>query len=120
MLGQVRGSDPNRDGFRAGQLHTQRVRPESGLVSDCRSYWGISAWAGVLAFRGREVRRWEPKRLRLRLFSVPAASRHARQEVVRVKELAASALWLVDAVSRQRDLVGPAPGCRRCGCVRSS
>lgn len=86
MPGQVRGSDPNRDGFRAGQLHTQRVRPESGLVSDCRTYWGISAWAGVLAFSGREVRRWEPKRLRLRLFSVPAASRHARQEVARVKE----------------------------------
>ena len=86
----------------AGYAHSPPIR--------ATSYWGISAWAGVLAFSGREVRRWEPKRLRLRLFSVPAASRHARQEVVRVKELAASALFLVDAVSRLRDLVGPAPG----------
>jgi len=33
----------------------------------------ITAWTQLLAFTGHEARRWEPKRLRYRLFTVPAA-----------------------------------------------
>jgi len=32
----------------------------------------ITAWTQLLAFTGHEARRWEPKRLRYRLFTVPA------------------------------------------------
>ena len=33
----------------------------------------LTAWMQLLAFNGHPARRWEPKRLRLRLFTVPAA-----------------------------------------------
>jgi len=33
----------------------------------------ITAWMQMLALTGHDARRWEPKRLRLRLFTVPAA-----------------------------------------------
>ena len=36
----------------------------------------LTAWMQTLALAGHEARRWEPKRLRLRLLSIPA--RHAR------------------------------------------
>lgn len=71
----------------------------------------ISAWAGLLGFGEDEARRWEPKRLRLRVFSIPAVlARHARRIVVRVKETAQSAQLLISAITRLRDLPGPAPG----------
>lgn len=43
----------------------------------------ITAWAQLLAFTEHPARRWEPKRLRLRLFSIPAQlARHARRTVL--------------------------------------
>lgn len=42
----------------------------------------ITAWMGLLEFADQPARRWEPKRLRHRLFQVPATiARHARQQV---------------------------------------
>ena len=32
----------------------------------------ITAWMQMLALNGHQARRWEPKRLRLRLFTFPA------------------------------------------------
>jgi hypothetical protein len=31
----------------------------------------LTAWMQLLALTGHDARRWEPKRLRLRLFSIP-------------------------------------------------
>ncbi|ANY06552.1 IS1380 family transposase [Pseudonocardia sp. HH130630-07] len=43
----------------------------------------ITAWAQMLAYTDHPARRWEPKRLRLRLFSQPAQrARHARRTVL--------------------------------------
>ena len=43
----------------------------------------VTAWTQLLAFGGHAARRWEPKRLRHRLFSLPAQLvRHARQTVL--------------------------------------
>lgn len=71
----------------------------------------ISAWTELLAFGEHEARRREPKRMRFRLFAIPAVlTKHARRIVVRVEETAASALLLVDAITRLRNLIGPAPG----------
>lgn len=71
----------------------------------------VSAWAGLLGFGEDEARRWEPKRLRLRVFQVPAVlARHARRVVVRVKDTAPSARLLISAITRLRNLPGPAPG----------
>jgi hypothetical protein len=49
----------------------------------------LTAWMQTLALPGHEARRWEPKRLRLRLFSIPA--RHARTGRRRLLHLAATA-----------------------------
>jgi hypothetical protein len=49
----------------------------------------LLAWMQTLALTGHEARRWEPKRLRLRLLSIPA--RHARTGRRRLLHLAATA-----------------------------
>jgi hypothetical protein len=51
----------------------------------------LTAWLQMLALHDHHARRWEPKRLRLRLFSIAARiTRHARQTRLR---LAAHAPW---------------------------
>ena len=58
----------------------------------------------TLALTGHDARRWEPKRLRLRLLSIPA--RHARTGRRRLLHLAATApftalaLQALDALTR--------------------
>nr|WP_051191987.1 IS1380 family transposase [Microbacterium luticocti] len=43
----------------------------------------ITAWAGLLAHPEHEARRWEPKRLRHRLFTIPATiARHGRRTIL--------------------------------------
>ncbi len=49
----------------------------------------LVAWMQTLALAGHEARRWEPKRLRLRLLTIPA--RHARTGRRRLLHLAATA-----------------------------
>ncbi len=69
----------------------------------------LHAWAQMLAFDDGEARRWEPKRLRLRLFSIPARiTRHARRVNLRLSTTAAYADLLVTALGRLTQL--PAPG----------
>lgn len=51
----------------------------------------LTAWMQTLALAGHNARRWEPKRLRLRLFTIAARiSRHARRTTLR---LSAHAPW---------------------------
>jgi hypothetical protein len=74
----------------------------------------LTAWMQTLALAGHEARRWEPKRLRLRLFSIPA--RHARTGRRRLLHLAAApftalALQALDALARlSGPAAAPAPG----------
>ena len=64
----------------------------------------LLAWMQTLALTRHDARRWEPKRLRLRLFSIPA--RHARTGRRRLLHLAATApftelaLDALDALAR--------------------
>jgi Transposase DDE domain group 1 len=52
----------------------------------------LIAWAQTLALHDHPARRWEPKRLRLRLFSIAGRiSRHARRTQL---QLAARAPWV--------------------------
>ena len=47
----------------------------------------LQAWSGMLALAGHEARRWEPKRLRYRLYTIPATlARRARRVVVHLTE----------------------------------
>jgi Transposase DDE domain group 1 len=63
----------------------------------------LTAWMQLLALTGHDARRWEPKRLRLRLFSIPA--RLARSGRRAVLHLAAHAPWtglLLNAITTLR------------------
>jgi hypothetical protein len=35
----------------------------------------LQAWSGLLAFPTHEIRRWEPKKLRMHIYTVPATIR---------------------------------------------
>ncbi len=68
----------------------------------------LTAWTQLVALTGHPARKWEPKRLRLRLFSVAARiTRHARQTRLR---FSASAPWsslIVAAIDRLTALPAP-------------
>lgn len=68
----------------------------------------ITAWMQLLALAGHQARRWEPKRLRLRLFSI-AGKLAATGRTVTMR-LSAHAPWsrlLTDAVTALRTLHAP-------------
>ena len=47
----------------------------------------LLAWMGMLALTSHDARRWEPKRLRLRLFTIPATiARTARQTILHLSK----------------------------------
>ena len=68
----------------------------------------ITAWTQMLALTDHPARRWEPKRLRLRIFSLPAdLAHHARAVLL---HLPASAPWtnlVITGVTRLRALAVP-------------
>ena len=68
----------------------------------------ITAWAQMLALADHPARRWEPKRLRLRIFSLPAdLARHARTTML---HLPAHAPWtplVLDGLARLHALAVP-------------
>jgi hypothetical protein len=69
----------------------------------------LTAWMQMLALAGHEARRWEPKRLRLRLFSI--AGRLADHGRTRRLHLSAHAPWaelLAEMITSLQTL--PAPG----------
>lgn len=68
----------------------------------------ITAWAGLLAHPQHEARRWEPKRLRYRLFTIPATiARHGRQTILHLSNRSRWAPIALAAISRLRALPAP-------------
>jgi Transposase DDE domain group 1 len=68
----------------------------------------LLAWMQTLALTGHDARRWEPKRLRLRLLTIPA--RHARTGRRRLLHLAATAPFTalaLQALDTLAQLTGP-------------
>jgi Transposase DDE domain group 1 len=61
----------------------------------------LTAWCQLLALHDHPARRWEPKRLRLRLFSIAARiTCHARRTRLRLSTHAPWADLLLTALSR--------------------
>jgi len=61
----------------------------------------LLAWMGMLALTSHDARRWEPKRLRLRLFTIPATiARTARQTLLHLSDRAPWASAAADAITR--------------------
>ena len=70
----------------------------------------LTAWMQTLALTGHDARRWEPKRLRLRLFTIPAIiARRARTRVLHLAQHAPWATVVHDGLTALRGL-RPAPG----------
>jgi hypothetical protein len=68
----------------------------------------VTAWMQLLALTGHQARRWEPKRLRHRLFTIPAAlTRGARQVRLRVSDRAPWAQLVHDAITTLHALLRP-------------
>jgi Transposase DDE domain group 1 len=68
----------------------------------------ITAWTQLLGYTEHPARRWEPKRLRLRLFSLPAqAARHARRVVLHLPAHAPWSSLVLDGLTRLRALSVP-------------
>ena len=68
----------------------------------------ITAWTQLLAYTEHPARRWEPKRLRLRLFSLPAQiARHARRTMLHLPAHSPWSTLLCDGLTRLRALTVP-------------
>ena len=68
----------------------------------------ITAWAGLLAHPQHAARRWEPTRLRHRLFTIPAAlARHGRQTILHLSNRSRWAGIILAAIHRLRALPAP-------------
>ena len=64
--------------------------------------------APLLALHTHPARRWEPKRLRLRIFSLPAdLARHARTTVLHLPAHAPWEALAIDGLARLRALAVP-------------
>ena len=65
----------------------------------------LTAWTQMLALTDHQARRWEPKRLRLRLFTIAGRiARHARQIHLRLASHAPWTQLLLTAHQRLHDL----------------
>ena len=68
----------------------------------------LTAWMQLLALTGHDARRWEPKRLRYRIFSVPAQlARTGRRVLLHLNRRAPWAAMVADAVHHLRALAVP-------------
>lgn len=68
----------------------------------------LTAWLQLLGLHGHDARRWEPKRLRLRLYTIPATlARHSRQAVLHLAETAPWASLATTGITRLRQLAAP-------------
>jgi hypothetical protein len=68
----------------------------------------VTAWMQMLALAEHDARRWEPKRLRLRLFTIPAAIAHTgRRTLLHLSQRAPWADIVNNAVTLLRQLADP-------------
>ncbi len=68
----------------------------------------VTAWMQILALTGHDAHWWEPKRLRLRLFTIPAVlTRRARRQMLHLAEHPPWANVVHDGLHRLR---GPRAG----------
>lgn len=86
-------SAPGEDRIRCAKDTGLRNLPLHGF--DANRIWlalvalatDLTAWTQLLAFTTEQARRWEPKRLRLHLSTIPASiAHHARTRILHLKK----------------------------------
>lgn len=69
----------------------------------------LTAWTQMLGFADHQARKWEPKRVRLRIFSIAGRiSKHARRIHLRLSKNATWSALIVTALTRLEALPAPA------------
>ncbi len=69
----------------------------------------IQAWTGLLALAGHEARRWEPKKLRYRLYTIPATiARRSRRRILHLSNRSPWATLILEAIQQLHRLPAPA------------
>ena len=68
----------------------------------------LTAWMGMLAFTGHEARRWEPKKLRYRIFTIPATLARSGRRIW--LHLSARSPWSALTLTGLARLADLAPG----------
>ena len=69
----------------------------------------LTAWLQMLTLVGHSARRWEPKRLRLRLFSIAGRlAHHSRRTVLHLSNSNRWTSLLIDMLDKLRALPAPA------------
>lgn len=69
----------------------------------------LTAWTQMLGFTDHNARRWEPKRLRLRIFSIAGRiANHARRTHLRLSKDATWSDLIITALTRLAALPAPA------------
>ncbi|GAA3873419.1 hypothetical protein GCM10022275_23100 [Tessaracoccus defluvii] len=69
----------------------------------------LQAWSGMLAMAGHEARRWEPKRLRYRLYTIPATlTRRSRRVVLHLTKQSPWSGLIINGLQRLRAHPAPA------------
>jgi len=68
----------------------------------------IPAWIGMLAFTEHQARRWEPKKLRYRIFTIPATLARTGRRVR--PHLCTRSPWAALALTGLQPLAAHAPG----------
>jgi len=69
----------------------------------------LTGWTQMLGFTDHDARRWEPKRLRLRIFSIAGRiATHARRTHLRLSKNASWSALIVTALTRLAALPAPA------------
>ena len=80
-------------GFAQNQIWTQVICLAAELI----------AWMQMIALTSTDARRWEPKRLRARLFEIPATLvRRSRTKVLHLAQHAPEALTVLTGINRLR------------------
>ena len=103
-LPQLGNPRDNRDAYRNAEPHTTstaRLRPTPDLVRPGATGHGADRVAADTGTAWHHARRWEPKRPRLRLFSIAGRiARHARRTRLRLAAHAPWAALLTTALTR--------------------
>lgn len=69
----------------------------------------LTAWTQMLGFADHQARKWEPKRVRLRIFSIAGRiSKHARRIHLKLSKNATWSALIVTALTRLEALPAPA------------
>jgi hypothetical protein len=104
-----RGPHPVREGHRTPQPPLHSFAQNQLWCAIVVLTAEITAWMQLLALSGSDARRWEPKRLRLRLFTIAATlTRHGRVTVLTLNQKHPWATLAHDAITALR--VATTPG----------